>query len=249
MLSWQQSKVSKIETLKQLPTESDVTAWAGATGAAARTAGLLERLRCARIEYMSVKDAYRSAGAAGTQADLLALEKQSARIAEFQPAMIPGLLQTADYAREFLHLPCGPLSFGAGSDDVGQMVASRLERQQVLYQQGKQVQVIILEGALRTRVVPAPTLAGQLDRLTALAGLPTLELGIIPFEAAVPVFPFSGFRLYDGIVIVESIVGEQQLSDEENLTRYENYLGLLRESAVTGREAIPVIQRAASGLR
>ena len=52
-----------------------------------------------------------------------------------------------------------------------------------------------------------PTLAGQLDRLHAVIGLPTLELGIIPFEAAVPVFPKSDFRLYDDLVIMESIVG------------------------------------------
>jgi hypothetical protein len=52
-----------------------------------------------------------------------------------------------------------------------------------------------------------PTLVGQLDRLLAVIGLPALDLGIIPFEAAVPVFPLSGFRLYGDLVIVESIVG------------------------------------------
>ena len=66
----------------------------------------------------------------------------------------------------------------------------------------------MLEGALTyARVVTVPTLAGQLDRLHFVIGLPTLELGIIPFEAAVPVFPLSGFRLHDDLVIVESIVG------------------------------------------
>jgi hypothetical protein len=41
----------------------------------------------------------------------------------------------------------------------------------------------------------------------AVSGLAFLELCIIPFEAAVPVFPLSGFRLYDALVIVESIGG------------------------------------------
>ena len=75
------------------------------------------------------------------------------------------------------------------------MVAKRMERQRVLYEHGKQVQVVMLEGALRTPVVSAPTLAGQLDRLLAISGLSSLELGIIPFEVTVPVFPLSGFRL------------------------------------------------------
>jgi len=86
----------------------------------------------------------------------LELEAQTTRIAEFQPAFVPGLLQTSEYAREYLHLPCGPLSFGADEDAVDQMVAKRMQRQQALYQHGKQVTVVMLEGALRARVVSAP---------------------------------------------------------------------------------------------
>jgi hypothetical protein len=75
-------------------------------------------------------------------------------------------------------------------------------------------------GALRTRVVSAPTLAGQLDRLIGITGLSTLELGVIPFDAAMPVMPLSGFRLYDDLVIVEAIVGEQQLAEPDDVARY-----------------------------
>jgi hypothetical protein len=159
------------------------------------------------VEYAAWKDAYRESGAGGVQASIVELETQETRIAEFQPGMISGLLQTSEYAREFLHLACGPLSYGQDEDEIDQMVANRMQRQQVLYQPAKRVQVIMLEGALRARVVSVPTLIGQLDRLLAVIGLPTLELGIIPFEAAVPVFPLSGFRLYGDLVIVESIVG------------------------------------------
>ncbi len=249
-LGWQQSKVSKIETCKQLPGEEDLTAWIGAAGGSPETVSeLLGALGGARVEYATWKDAYRESGADGVQADILKLEAQTKRIAEFQPSMISGLLQTAEYTREFLHLPCGPLSFGSNEETIEQMVAKRMQRQQVLYQHGKQVQIVMLEGALRTRVVSAPTLAGQLDRLMAVAGLASLELGIIPFEAAVPVFPLSGFRLYDDLVIVESIVGEQQLAEADDVARYEKYLELLRESASTGREAAAVIQRALESLR
>jgi len=73
------------------------------------------------------------------------LETQATRIAEFQPGMISGLLQTSEYAREFLHLACGPVSYGQDEDEIDQMV----------------------EGALRALVVSAPTLVGQLDRLLA----------------------------------------------------------------------------------
>jgi len=60
---WQQSKVSKIETRKQLPGEDDIAAWAGAAGAAPETASdLLAMLRGARVEYAAWKDAYRESG-------------------------------------------------------------------------------------------------------------------------------------------------------------------------------------------
>lgn len=249
-LGWVQSKVSKIETRKQLPTEEDIAAWVAATKAAPETLeDLLGTVRRARVEYAAWKDAYQSAGAAGVQADMLALEAATTRIAEFQPSMIPGLLQTPDYAQEFLHLPCGPASFGTDEAGIDDMIAARMQRQQALYDRGKQVQVVLLEGALRCRVVSAPTLAGQLDRLIAFSGLPALELGIIPFEARVPIFPLSGFRLYDDLVIVESIVGEQQLSEPDDVARYGKYLELLRESASVGRDAVTVIQRSLEGLR
>jgi transcriptional regulator with XRE-family HTH domain len=249
-LGWQQSKVSKIETRKQLPSEEDIAAWAGATGGSPEvTNELLALLRGARIEYAAWKDVYRESGADGVQAGILEIEAQSARIAEFQPALISGLLQTTEYARELQHLPCGPLSYGRDEDEINRMVAERMQRQQVIYQPGRQVQVVMLEGALRARVVSAPTLAGQLDRLMAAIGLPSLELGIIPFEASVPVWPTAGFRLYDDLVIEESVEGENQVADPEQVARYEKNFELLRGAARLNRDALPVIRRSLEGLR
>ena len=95
-----------------------------------------------------------------------------------------------------------------------------------------------------------PLLALRVSSLLVLiSGLSSLGLGIIPFEVTVPVFPLSGFRLYDDLVIVESIVGEQQLAEADDVARYEKYLELLREAARTGRDAATVIQRSLEGLR
>jgi transcriptional regulator with XRE-family HTH domain len=253
MLGWGaagQSKVSKIETRKQLPDEDDIAAWIGATGGSPETAAdLLAALRGARIEYVAFKDAYREAGADGVQADILAYEAQSARIAEFQPAMISGLVQTADYAREMLHLPCGPLSFGADEEELERMVDVRLQRQRVLSGRDHQVTVIMLQAALRSRVVSVPTLAGQLTWLMSASGLSALELGIIPDEAPLPVYPLSGFRLYDDLVIVESIERELELAESDQVARYEKFLEQLREAAATGEEARRLITAAAEALR
>ena len=47
--------------------------------------------------------------------------------------MISGLPQTSEYAREFLHLACGPLSYGQDEDEIDRMATKRMQRQQVLY--------------------------------------------------------------------------------------------------------------------
>jgi len=104
----------------------------------AQTAGdLLAMLRGARVEYAEWKDAYRQSGAGGVQAGIVELETQATRIAEFPPGMISGLLQTSEYAREFLHLACGPLNYGEDEDEIERMVAKQMQQQQVLYQPAK----------------------------------------------------------------------------------------------------------------
>jgi hypothetical protein len=106
----------------------------------------------------------------------------------------------------------------------------------------------MLEGALRSRVVSAQTLAGQLDRLMTVIGLASLELGIIPFEAAVPIWPTAGFRLYDDLVIEESVEGENQVADPDLVARYGKDFELLREAANVGRDAVAVIRRSLDSL-
>ena len=97
------------------------------------------------MEYAAWKDACRESGVGGVQAGIVELEAQATRIAEFQQGMISGLLQTSEYAREFLHLACGPLSYGQDQAEIDRMVANRMQRQQVLYQPTKRVQVVMLE--------------------------------------------------------------------------------------------------------
>jgi hypothetical protein len=74
---------------------------------------------------------------------------------------MPGLVQTASYARELLSLPCGPSVFGASVEDIDAIAGERIKRQDVLYQPDKKI--------------------------------------------------LTGFVLYDNVVLIESIVGQQCL--------------------------------------
>ena len=99
-----------------------------------------------------------------------------------------------------------------------------------------------------TRLLVSRPACGLGDGAGLATGLPNLELGIIPLEAPVSVFPRSGFRLYDDLVIVEHINGEQQLSDTDEVTRYESYLQMLRDAAVYGDDLAAVFRRSLDAL-
>jgi hypothetical protein len=252
---WGQSKVSKIETGRQLPTEDDIRQWARVVGApAAKVQELLASLERAKVEFATWREQYRAAGSgAEKQADIRALEARAIRIGEFQPAFIPGLLQTAQYARELLlawAVDAAQGAFGINEAGVDRLVAARMQRQQLLYEPGKQVQPLILEAALYSRVCSPETLAGQLDRLIAVTSLSNVEFGIIPFAASLPVFPICSFMIFDTeLVTIESLTGEQQVNDPDQIALYDRFFALLRDSAAHGQGAVALIHRALTELR
>lgn len=250
-LGWHQTRVSKLEHGAQRPTDADLRRWAEAVGATDQQLDELHELAsAARIEYATFGQRYRRHGGAVAEQETTTHEDAaSTRIAEFQPAMIPGLVQTATYAREVLSRPCGPASAGVSAEEIDQIVGKRVERQQILYDPNQKIRLIMGEAALHTRFGPAETLIGQLDRLLALTGYPGVEIGVIPFTAMMPVFPLTNFLLYDDHVLIESITAQQRLDAPDDVAAYESYFAQLREAAVTGRELENLLLRISSELR
>ncbi|HEY1970608.1 MAG TPA: DUF5753 domain-containing protein [Pseudonocardia sp.] len=123
---------------------------------------------------------------------LVQMEAEARRLACWQPAMKPGLVQTPAYARELLSRPGRPSMAGLSEEDIEALIVERIRRQEVLYAPGKQIELYIGEAALRTAPGTVDTLLGQLDRLATLAGLGAVEVGVIPFPA-MPIMPLCSF--------------------------------------------------------
>lgn len=249
--SWHQTRVSKLERGLQRPTDLDIAQWAQVTGASAEQADeLRELLAAARVEYATFGQLYRTAGGpVADQAGTTTQDTQTTSIAHYQPAMVPGLVQTAAYARALLSLPCGPSSAGATADDIEPIVGERIKRQDVLYEPGKTISIVMGEAALRTRFGAVQTLLGQLDRLVAVIGLANVELGVIPFSTPLPVYPLTGFTIYDDAVLIETLTGQQRLHAADVVALYTRFFDQLREAATTGADAIELIQQIAAELR
>ncbi|HET9117948.1 MAG TPA: Scr1 family TA system antitoxin-like transcriptional regulator, partial [Pseudonocardiaceae bacterium] len=141
VIGWQQPRVSKLETGRQLPTETDIRAWVAASGAGESViVELLGLLAAARIEYVTHRDESRiQGGLTKVQDAQAAAEARVTYIAEWQPAMVPGLVQTAAYARELLMRPDRSTLIDPSEVDPEAMAAGRVRRQDVLYQPGRRI--------------------------------------------------------------------------------------------------------------
>jgi hypothetical protein len=136
------------------------------------------------------------------------------------------------------------IRFHGVSNDLEEAVQARMRRQEVLYRAGKRFHFVLTEAALRYRFCPLETLIGQLDRLVTASSLPSVLLGIIPFEAEYHFLPHHGFVLYDErIVLVETIAAELSLTQPQEIDQYVKAFEALAASAAYGREARVVVTR------
>jgi transcriptional regulator with XRE-family HTH domain len=248
---WRQPKISRIENGQQLPSADEIRAWAAAVGADA--APLLALHGKAAAEYGPFKDRIAGAGGpAAFQDELGALEASCTRVlAEYQPALVPGLLQTAAFMREMADGEEFLEDNGITPENLGRLIAAKLRRQSILHEGGRQVVHVIGEAVLRTRIgnVTVETMRGQLAHLADTATLPGHELGIVPFTIASPIAPASGFVLYDDdLAVVETLAGRLQITDPAIIARYTRWLELLRQAATTGAAAAELCRHVASEL-
>jgi hypothetical protein len=249
-----QSRVWKIENPERpphlLPNEDDIAAWAEATGHPEAAGDLAEMLKAARGEQQFSTVYRRKGGAAAYEDRVRAIEERSTRIGEFEVAVVPGLMQTADYCREVVSLPGGLRAWGANDAEIEAKVRGRLRRQEILHAPSRHIQMVLGEAALRTRVVGPAVLAAQLHKLLSVLQLPAVELGVIPFSEQVPAYTLGGFRVYDdSMITVESIAGEKDITDPDEVAAFLEAFEALRDAASTGVEAEAIIRQALDDLR
>jgi transcriptional regulator with XRE-family HTH domain len=235
---WKQPKVSKIETGRQLVSLDELQAWAAVTGA--DPVPLLALREKAAAEYSSHQDRLtREGGAVPLQDELTALTRTCTYLAEYQPALVPGRLQTPDYIREKALGNAEFLAEGLPADQVGHLVAAKLRRQAILYEPGREFVHIVGEAALHMRFGPmtTATLRAQLLHLAQMSSLSGHTFAVVPFRVGSPVEPF-GFALYDhDLVRVETSNGVVQISEPEAVARHVRRVERLLEVALVGPDA------------
>lgn len=217
-LHWQPSKVSRLENARQTATEDDVVRWAQAASVPPRTTDLLIQQAIALVErHDGWKQRHRS-GLAAIQEDMRDLESRTKLFRAFEPGILVGLLQTAEYAR---HVFSKVKRLYSAPDQIDAAVRVRMQRQEILYDRTRTFRFVVLEGALHTRLAPADVMRGQLDRLLAVSTLPNVQFGVIPFTQELPANPVHGFWIFnEALVTVGTLTKDLLLRDPDDIAFY-----------------------------
>jgi transcriptional regulator with XRE-family HTH domain len=109
----------------------------------------------------------------------LGYESSASILRNFEPLVIPGLLQTEEYARDHLT----NMRLARDLDRVDELIALRLRRQELLLSDKPPQTHFILDQAAISRVVGGPDVwRRQLQRLRQIAELPQVTIRVVPFE-------------------------------------------------------------------
>jgi transcriptional regulator with XRE-family HTH domain len=181
-----------------------------------------------------------------TYATYVGLEAEAVAISDFQSSVVPGLLQTPDYARAG-HEGTMPR---LGNEQIEMQIQAKLTRQSLLTQVNPLTFRAVMDEAVLRRVVGGPQVMGkQLDRLIEVARLPNVTLQIIPFTVGSHPGLESNFNILElpkptpSIVFVEGLVGSMYLERAEDLKRYQEVFERLQTVALSPKDTINAIAK------
>jgi len=173
------------------------------------------------------------------------LEAAAVSTKYYQSLVIPGLFQTAEYARAMHDVVVYPK---LSQERIDELVEVRLRRQEVLKHDPPLVISAILDEAALHRVVGGPaTMAAQLAHLIEIADLPNVTLRIIPYTSGAHAAMDSMFRILEfnvpasSVVYVEGLVGYIYLDQPKDIARYKEVFECLSDVALSPKDSIGLI--------
>ncbi len=224
------SKLSKIETGKLGPSADDVDRILTALGVSEDVKSeYMDAARAVATEATAWRLIQR-AGLHRAQRQLKSVETRMNLLRLFQPALVPGLLQTPAYMRTVLSRH-EDLTEAA----VRETVTARLERQALLYDASRTLRFVVTEPVLRWLIVPPLVMAGQLDQLVSMSRLPHLDIRVVPMTGSQHDIPNHAFVIRDDrTVTVETVHAEIVVTDPRDVALYVSKFDGFARNALHG---------------
>ncbi|MFF9894651.1 helix-turn-helix domain-containing protein [Streptomyces longispororuber] len=179
------------------------------------------------------------------------LERLATRISEFAPTIVPGLLQTPEYARAMMWAG-NPF---ATEEYVEDKVRARLDRGRILKDATRPVYWAILqESVLRAPVGGAAAMAKQLHHISTLVRERKAQVQVLPFTSGAVSAMGHMMKLMEFDDAPPTVYTESQLSgtllDEPSVVkRVTTTYDLLRAAALSPEASLPLIESAAEDFR
>ncbi|MEV5322151.1 helix-turn-helix transcriptional regulator [Streptomyces sp. NPDC052687] len=186
-----------------------------------------------------------------TYRDFISLESQASDMRTLETSVVPGLLQTPEYARAVTRAAVE----GLDEDRLDTLVEVRLARQDVLRSQPPLTLSAVLDEAVLRREVGGPdVMAEQLRRLLEAARLPQVRLQVLPFAAGAHIgltgpfviFSFSNTSDLD-VVVLDHLTSSLYLERKEDVGAYTEAFDALRRNALSPEETLEYIAGIADG--
>ncbi|MFJ9740732.1 helix-turn-helix domain-containing protein [Streptomyces sp. NPDC101166] len=255
LVGWHQSKVSRIETGASGAKPADVRALLDAYGVGD------PQLREVMLALAGLDDggggrdhwwhAYRGV-LPPTYRDFISLESQAGAMRTLETTVVPGLLQTAEYARAVTRAAVE----GVSEERLDTLVEVRLTRQEVLRAHPPlKLDAVLDEAVLRREVGGPEVMARQLDRLLEAARLPQVRLQVLPFTAGAHIgvtgpfvlFSFSSTSDLD-VVVLDHLTSTLYLERKEDLRVYTEAFNALQANALSPEDSLEYIAAIGDGV-
>lgn len=180
------------------------------------------------------------------------LEAETAAVRSYEISVMPGLLQTPDYARAVLR----EMFPRHGVEQIERLVDLRMERQRRLEDDPPlELWAILDEAVVRRPVGGRQVMRGQLERLLDMALRPGITVQVLPFDCGAHAGhggPFSILefpnRTDSEVAYVESVAGNLYLEKDREVRLRVDAFDRLRAAALAPAASVDVIARVAQEL-
>jgi len=246
-LEWSPSTIFRIETGRSRPQPGNVRALLelyGVTGP--ERDGLIRLSREARQPgwWHSFRDILPN-----PYEVYIGLEAGAASIRNFEPVVVPGLLQTEEYARQTFRN--GPRELDR--DEIERCVQVRMERQRILVREDRPRLWAILDEAVIRRAVGGPeVMREQLRHLIESTEQGKTTLQIVPFGADAHAGTTGPFVILEfpeatdpDVVYVETLARDIYLEAPTDVDRYTLAFARLLAAALHPDDSVRLVQQAA----
>ncbi len=232
-VAYSSSLVAHVETGSRAPSAD----FARLADEALDTGGLLSRLQ----------PLVRSEAYPAWFRDWVEIEREATSLRWFEPLLIPGLLQTEDYARAVLEA-ANP---GSAEGEIDRLVSARVDRQAILGQaEPPLLWVIIDEGVLTRPVGGRRVMREQIGHVLAAARQPKILMQVVPAQAGAHPgldghFVIASFDGAGDVAYLNNALAGQIVEHAEAISRLALLYDILKAEALAPKASIELIRKAA----